>query len=311
VAFVAFNRPDLTRSTFAAIRAWRPRRLFLIADGPRDGHPSDAERCAEVRGILERVDWPCAVHRDFADRNLGLKRRIVSGLDRVFESVDRAIVLEDDCLAHPDFFRFCEELLDRYADDERVWAVTGDNFQDGRHRGDASYYFSRYNHCWGWATWRRAWKHNDPDIRFWPGWRDSKDWTRAIPDAVERRYWTAIFDRVAAGDLDNSWAYPWTASVWRHGGLCATPNANLVSNIGFSAEATHTRQPGEGANLPARPLSAITHPATVERDARADRHAFNRHFGGWRLRFPITLLRAGARALRGALRSMPGFRTTP
>lgn len=297
VAFIAFNRPELTRRTFAAIRERRPSRLFLIADGPRDDHPSDAQRCAEVRRILEGVDWPCEVHRDYAERNLGLKRRVVSGLDRVFATVDRAIVLEDDCLPHPDFFRFCQELLVRYEDDERVWVITGDNFQGGRRRGAASYYFSRYNHCWGWATWRRAWQHNDADVRFWPEWRDSAEWQRAMPDAVERRYWTAIFDRAAAGEL-NSWAYPWTASVWRHGGLSATPNVNLVSNLGFGPEGTHTPSAGTGANLAAHALGTIVHPADVKPDARADRHAFDRHFGGWRLRFPVTWLRAAAQALR-------------
>lgn len=298
VAFIAFNRPDLTRRTFEAICALRPARLFLIADGPREGHPSDASRCAEVRRILEGVDWPCEVHRDYAENNLGLKRRIVSGLDRVFAAVDRAIVLEDDCLPHPDFFRFCEELLARYEHDERVWVITGDNFQGGRRRGSASYYFSRYNHCWGWATWRRAWRYNDADIRFWPQWRDSDQWRRAIPDAVERRYWTAIFDRAAAGEL-NSWAYPWTASVWRHGGLSATPNVNLVSNLGFGPEGTHTSGAGSGANLAAHPLGTIVHPTEVKADTRADRHAFDRHFGGWRHRFPVSWLRAAVRALRG------------
>lgn len=308
VVFIAFNRPDLTRRTFAAIREQRPSRLFLIADGPRADHPSDAQRCAEVRRILEGVDWDCDVHRDYADRNLGLKRRIVSGLTRVFEAVECAVVLEDDCLPHPDFFRFCEELLGRYANDERVWVITGNNFQGGRRRGKASYYFSRYNHCWGWATWRRAWKHNDPDIRFWPEWLDSEDWKRTMPDAVERRYWAAIFDRVAAGEL-NSWAYPWTACVWRHRGLSATPNVNLVSNIGFGPDGTHTSDSGSSANLPVHALTTITHPAAVELDERADRHAFNWHFGGWRQRFPMALLRAAARGLRGALRSVLGFRT--
>lgn len=130
IAYIIFNRPRHTRETFAAIRAQQPAKLFIIADGPRPGHPTDAERCREVQEIVEQIDWPCEVYRNYADENLGLKRRVSSGLDWVFEKVDRVIVLEDDCLPHPDFFGFCETLLERYENDERVWVITGNNFQD-------------------------------------------------------------------------------------------------------------------------------------------------------------------------------------
>ena len=230
VALTVFNRPYQTAETFAALRAQRPPRLLIIADGPRPDHPSDFERCAEVRAIVEQVDWPCEVSRDYAESNLGLKRRVSSGLDWVFSHVDRAVVLEDDCVAHPDFFRFCDELLERYADDERVWVVTGDNFQGERRRGKAAYYFSKYPHCWGWATWRRAWSHYQGDIPFWKEWRTSDAWRRIAPTQVERAYWEAIFGKVERQEID-SWAYPWTACVWYGGGLTATPNVNLVTNM--------------------------------------------------------------------------------
>lgn len=148
VAIIVFNRPDHTRQSFSVVREQQRSRLFVIADGPRPGHPTDEERCAEVRDIVADVDWPCAVQREYADSNLGLKQRVSSGLDWVFSEVDRAIVLEDDCVPHADFFMFCDALLDRYAEDERVAAVTGDNFQEGNKRGEASYYFSKYNHVW-------------------------------------------------------------------------------------------------------------------------------------------------------------------
>jgi len=120
--------------------------------------------------------------------------------------------LEDDCLPHPDLFRFCDSLLARYRNDPRVWIITSDNFR----RGDASYYSSKYNHCWGWASWRRPWKHYDGDIAFWPEWRRSASWRERIPDKVERRYWERILDRVRNGKI-NSWAYPWTTCVWSRG----------------------------------------------------------------------------------------------
>lgn len=297
VAYIVFNRPRHTEQTFAVLRQQRPSRLFIIADGPRPGHLTDTARCQAVRAIVEQVDWPCEVHRNYADTNLGLKRRVSSGLDWVFEQVERAIVLEDDCFAHPDFFRFCDTLLERYAADERVWVVTGNNFQNGRRRGEAAYYFSKYNHCWGWATWRRSWRHYDGELTFWPEWRESRDWRRKLCDPHERAYWSAIFEHVHAGGID-SWAYPWTASVWYHGGLTATPNVNLVSNIGFGPDGTHTLAEADRDGLPVGPLGELTHPRHVIVDRRADRYVFDHHFGGSSRRrsWPRSLLRLPRRA---------------
>ena len=297
VVLIVFNRPRHTAETFAVLQAQQPARLFIIADGPRPDHPDDVRRCAEVRAVVEQVDWPCEVSRDYAESNLGLKRRVSSGLDWVFAQVDRAIVLEDDCIAHPDFFAFCDELLERYADDERVWVVTGDNFQQGGRHGEAAYYFSKYPHCWGWATWRRAWGHYQEDIPFFEEWKDSAEWRRIAPSRVERAYWEAIFSRVERHEID-SWAYPWTACVWHGGGLTATPNTNLVTNIGFGAEATHTTGATKQHGTPSEPLGAISHPSRVERDRKADRFVFEHHFG---IRIPSRYrrVRARGRALAG------------
>jgi hypothetical protein len=289
IAYIIFNRPQHTEKTFAVLQEQKPTHLFIIADGPRPGHPTDAQRCEAVRKIVEQVDWPCEVHRNYAESNLGLKKRVSSGLDWVFSQVERAIVLEDDCLAHPDFFRFCDALLDRYADDERVSVVTGNNFQDGRKWGDASYYFSKYNHCWGWATWRRAWRHYQGDIPFWPEWEKSDNWREKTPDPVERRYWNKIFMQVRAGKID-SWAYPWTGSVWYCGGLTATPNVNLVSNIGFGVESTHTSsEQSSDSTVPVHPLGELKHPSRIEKNSNADRYIFDHSLGGNRKRFPWLL----------------------
>lgn len=290
IAYIVFNRPQYTRQTFQVIREQQPPILFIIADGPRHGHVKDFRLCSEVREIVEQIDWPCEVHRKYADHNLGLKKNVSDGLDWVFDMVDRAIVIEDDCLPHMDFFYFCEELLERYSDNESVAVVTGNNFQDGYKRGDASYYFSKYNHCWGWATWRRAWKHYQGDIPFWPKWSKSEDWLARIPDPVERRYWSEIFDNVHTGGF-NSWAYPWTASLWFQGGLTATPNVNLVSNIGFGADSTHTSSVKSPlAAMPVVQLGEIIHPKLIKLDAVADKYTFDHAFGGRSLRFPRSLI---------------------
>ena len=172
VAFLVFNRPHTTDKVFSEIAAANPRKLLIVADGPRPDQPGEAERCVAVRAIVDRVDWDCEVLTNYSDINLGCKARISSGLDWVFDTVEEAIVLEDDCLPHPSFFRFCEELLVKYRDDERIAQIGGVNFQSGRRRTNYSYYFSRYAHIWGWATWRRAWRHYDVALKAWPLIRD-------------------------------------------------------------------------------------------------------------------------------------------
>ena len=279
IAFIIFNRPQHTRQSFAVIRAQRPSKLLIIADGPRVGHPTDADRCRETRELVAHIDWPCEVLRNYADVNMGCKRRVSSGLDWVFERVEKAIVLEDDCLPNEDFFTFCDALLDRYEHDPQVWVVTGNNFQNGQKRGDAAYYFSKFNHCWGWASWRRAWQHYRVDIPLWPSWKDTDDWKNKLPDPVERKIWSSLLDRVQRGEID-TWDYQWTATAWFHGGLTATPQVNLVTNIGFGPEATHTVTADDQAGLPTAPLGPLTHPARIKQNLMADRYVLNQNFGG-------------------------------
>lgn len=279
IAYIVFNRPRHTRESFAVIRAQRPPQLFIIADGPRKNHPTDAERCQEVREIVAQVDWPCEVKHHYAEVNMGCKVRVSSGLDWVFSQVEQVIVLEDDCVPHPDFFNFCSTLLSKYAMDDRVWVITGNNFQDGQGRGDASYYFSKYNHCWGWASWRRAWQHYQVAMPSWPTYKNSPAWKRTAPDRIERKVWTDIFDRVARGEID-TWDYQWTFCAWEHGGLTATPNVNLVTNIGFGPDATHTVASVDQSGLAVASMGDVHHPRKVSQDIIADRYVFNRNFGG-------------------------------
>jgi len=279
IAFIIFNRPQHTRQSFAVIRDQQPKKLLIIADGPRAGHPTDAERCRETREIVANIDWPCEVLRNYAQVNMGCKRRVSSGLDWVFEQVEKAIVLEDDCLPNSDFFMFCDNLLTRYENDSKVWVVTGNNFQQGKKRGDASYYFSKFNHCWGWASWRRAWQHYRVDIPFWPAWKNTSDWRKKLPDPIERKIWADLLDRVQGGEID-TWDYQWTATAWYHGGLTATPQVNLVTNIGFGPDATHTVTADDQAGLPALRIGVLTHPTKIKQNLAADNFILNMNFGG-------------------------------
>lgn len=290
VLFLVFNRPDTTLRVFEAIRQAKPPRLYVAADGPRVGRAGEAERVAKVREIATAVDWPCEVITLFRDKNLGCKYAVSSAINWFFEKEKQGIILEDDCLPQPDFFPFCEALLDRYVSDERVSVITGDNFQGGKRRGDGSYYFSRYNHVWGWASWRRAWQVYDRDLTFWPEWKDSDSWRNEFPDRVERRYWGRIFNRMYAQQID-TWDYPWTASVWYRGGLTVTPNVNLVSNIGFGTDSTHTTSADSPlAEMSTSPIGGLVHPVNIAQDLAADRYVFYHIFGGKFRQFPDMML---------------------
>lgn len=304
VLFLVFNRPEVTAQVFDAIRQARPPRLYVAADGPRAGREGEAKRCAQVRRIATAVDWPCEVKTLFREKNLGCKRAVSGGINWFFEHEEQGIILEDDCLPNQDFFYFCQELLNRYASDERVWVITGDNFQNGIKRGDASYYFSRYNHVWGWASWRRAWAKADMEIRFWPEWKVSQNWKYFWPNSVTRRYWQKIFDQMHRGLID-TWDYPWTASVWYHGGLTATPNVNLVTNIGFGVEATHTQSADSPlAGMATCALGPIRHPEIIIQEPEADRYVFEHTFGGRDLRFPRNAFRFPSRLVGWMYRNL-------
>src|SRR5688572_18798528 len=280
VAFIIFNRPETTASVFAEIARARPAKLIVIADGPRPDVPGEAELCARTREVVKAVDWECEVLTNFSDSNLGCRARVSSGLDFVFDNVEEAIILEDDCLPHPSFFPFCESLLERYRDDEEVMAISGDNFHAGRRYTPFSYFFSRFVHIWGWATWRRAWKHYDVEMKQWQTLR-STDWLKELFEREQDvAYWREVFDKVADHQI-NTWDYQWLFSVWANGGLSIAPEINLVSNIGFGGSATHTSDINHDmANLPVSDIGPLKHPLSVERNREADdfemRHLFAR-----------------------------------
>ena len=303
VLFLVFNRPDVTRQVFETIRQVKPPRLYVAADGPRKDKTGEMEKVQAVRNhILKNIDWDCRVETLFRDSNRGCKRAVSEAITWFFDQEEQGIILEDDCLPHPDYFPFCQELLERYADDKRVSVITGDNFQNGIVRGNASYYFSKYNHCWGWATWRRSWGLYKGDISFWPDWKNFSTWKRKLPDRIERRYWEQIFDRVYKDEID-SWAYPWTACVWYRGGLTATPNVNLVSNIGFGENSTHTADSANPlSNKSVQSIGKISHPKHIHQYVIADRYVFNYHFGGSNMRWYNVLLRYMRRAIGKLIR---------
>lgn len=286
VALIVFNRPECTARSFGRIRAARPHRLYLIADGPRPDRPGEDLLCRRARGLVEEgLDWPCELVRDYSSVNLGCARRVASGLDAVFAREEDAIILEDDCIPDASFFPFCGELLARYRTRAEVFHIGGANFR--RDTRPESYYFSRYNRVWGWATWRRAWSFFDWEMKRWPSLRQTSWLADMMGSARAARYWRGIFDGVSDGSIE-SWAYRWTYSMWVHEGLAAVSSVNLVENIGFGSDATHLRFIDRSLS---RAVSSarfpLKHPERIERDSGADIRTEGSLFSGgpaWRLR---------------------------
>lgn len=266
VLFIVFNRPDTTARVFEAIRQARPARFFVAADGPRNEEENALTEA--VRRITEAVDWPCEVHRDYAEENLGCKWRPYSAISWAFEKAEELIILEDDCLPHPDFFRFCSTMLERYRDENRVMHISGDCFLP--YRINASYYFTRYTHVWGWATWKIAWQQMDIDMKEWPALKSQGFPFSYLHHKRAAQYWTGCFDNVAE-KVQSIWDYQWTYSVWKSSGFCIAPAVNLVSNIGFGMAATHTRNnESRLAGLNTNDLGPIIDPESIAIDERAD-----------------------------------------
>jgi hypothetical protein len=267
VALIIFKRPIQTERVFRAIAEEKPSRLYVIADGPQD--PGEESPCQQTRQIVENVNWDCDMRRNYSETNLGVRNRVISGLDWVFGIEESAIILEDDCLPHPHFFRFCEELLGYYKDDQRVMHISGDNFLRGRRVSPESYYFSKYAHIWGWATWRRAWS-------LFHAWDDDS----ASPDLdlkifetrSERKFWQKLLDELRSRKMGYTWDYQWALTCMAGRGLCVMPKYNLVSNIGFGEDATHTRERLWYANLPVTPMEfPLVHPVDRNWNSEADR----------------------------------------
>ncbi len=308
ILFLVFNRPDSTEKVFQMIRKVKPPRLYVAADGARIGKKGEEEKIADVRKIATKVDWPCEVKTLFRDKNLGCKTAVSEGITWFFKNEEQGIILEDDCLPHLDFFHYCENLLNHYAKQDRIICITGVNFQDEQKRGDGSYYFSKFNHCWGWASWRRAWNKYQNDLTFWPKWSRSNYWNKHTPDKVERKFWTKIFDKVYKNKID-TWDYSWMGSAWFNDGITVTPNVNLVSNIGFGINSTHTKdKSNKAANIPTKEIGTIKHPSSINVDYEADRWTFDHHYGGKNLRFPHSWIVFPVRLLRYLYRKFKAFK---
>ena len=277
ILFCIFNRPELTARVFESIRARQPRQLFIASDGPRALHPNDDAKVEAARQVVSQIDWDCDVKTRFLPNNLGCKHAISSAISWAFEEVENLIILEDDCLPSESFYGYCGSLLDRYRNEDRVMMISGNNFQPGP-RSDSSYYFSRWTHIWGWATWKRAWQHFDVNVSSWPQLKRSRQLRSVFTDSVEYAHWVRTLDAQHAGEVD-TWDFPWAYAVWANNGLSILPEKNLVTNIGFGSNATHTTDAGSKlAGIEACELKRIYHPINIKINEEADRYTWKTLF---------------------------------
>lgn len=282
VVLMIFNRAETTAHVLSEIARAKPPKLLVVADGPRPNRPEDIERCAAARAMIDRVDWDCEVLKNYAETNMGCGRRPATGITWAFEQVEEAIILEDDCLPDPSFFPFCEELLEKFRDEKRIMMISGNNFQSGHKRGPYSYYASIWNHTWGWASWQRAWRHYDMTMKLWPALRDGAWLMDLLKNVNAATFYRKVFDCAvdnASGDIDY-WDYQWSFACWVQMGLTIIPNNNLVSNVGFGEDATHTTGPADPmGNISRTPIKfPLNHPSELFRDELADRFFTEWHF---------------------------------
>lgn len=285
VLLLTWRRPDATQRVLEVLRKVKPSTLYVASDGPRHKSDWDAIQC--TRATIEKlVDWPCLVKKRYLSSNLGPGLSQSSSIDWFFGEQIKGLILEDDCIPHPDLFPFCSELLNRYEMDMRVWTISGSNHQLGRRRGNASYFFSRYHHSWGWATWRSRWQEYSQASQIWETLVSSTDAVNSLldnlPSDLEAKYWMEKWIPLFVLSKPN-WDYRWLLVCMANNGLTIIPNENLVENIGFGKDATHTTQLKKQGQLPER-FFLRDHPICIYPNSQADQFTFDYHYGGLQLK---------------------------
>jgi hypothetical protein len=241
VLFCIFNRPDVTKKTFTTLSKIKPKVLYIAADGARDFIAGEADLCLRTRKVTENINWDCKVFRLYRNSNLGCGKAISSAIDWFFENVDQGIILEDDCLPKPYFFKFVEDMLEKYKYDEKIMHISGDNFFESNLLGLVSPMFTKYPHVWGWATWKRAWMKYDYNMKIWRRANLLSKINSIEGGLLNKLYWTAKFDSVAY-KITNTWDYQWIYANFKNSANSVFPSTNLVKNIGFGVDSTHTKK---------------------------------------------------------------------
>jgi hypothetical protein len=279
-----FNRPNTTNQVFEVIRKIKPKQLFITADGPREGKPNDTKDCMATRSIINKIDWECEIYKNYSDVNKGSFRSTSEGITWVFKHVDKAIILEDDCVPHDSFFEYCDDLLKYYEHDTRIALISGNNFQLEENKTKDSYYFSRYTHIWGWATWRRTWEQVDFSMKDWPEYNKINGLKSSFSNKNEIRFWKDMFQDMYDKKRKLHWDFLLSLSTYMNNTLTVIPNVNLVSNIGYGPDASNCLEKSIFHSLKTKKmLFPLQHPRFVSRFIIADDFTEEKMFSGFRV----------------------------
>lgn len=283
VLLVVWRRPDLTELLIESLRPVAPTQLYIACDGFNQAKPEQFANIQKTREMIRAaIDWPCERHGLFADKNYGCRDGEIRAFNWFFEHVSEGIILEDDTIPHPDFFPYCQELLDRYRDDPRVWCISGDNAARITLRGPWSYGFIRTPLTWGWATWKRTWHQYDVTMSTWRRIRNSEIVSLVFPDPYERELMRRIYNGLVDYGVPDTWDYQFGCDCILSGGLCVIPRNNLIRNVGFGVDATNTFGASPRSNAETYPILPLDHPPIPFLDQEADQQVFTKIHGGRR-----------------------------
>ncbi|MDX2196354.1 MAG: nucleotide-diphospho-sugar transferase [Cytophagales bacterium] len=295
VLFIIFNRPDTTKMVFEKIREAKPPRLYIAADGPRSTRAGEEKNCIKTREVVSNVDWDCEVFTKFSDKNLGMKVAEYTAMNWFFENEEDGIILEDDTLPNNSFFWFCEELLNYYKNDTRIFHISGCNLQFGKKYGDGTYYFSRNPICWGWASWRRAWKYYDPNIKNYTNFDKLNHFSNIMVGDINKWQYKMMIKSIFRGR--DTWDYQWSFAIQSQHGLCITPNMSLITNIGYRPDATtSTYTSSKLSKILSEDINTIVHPEFMVESVNAD-YYFN-HLTFNQVPIPIRVINKLLRMLK-------------
>lgn len=275
ILFLTYKRINTAKKVFDEIKKIKPKKLYFASNAPILNNLSEIKKINSVRNLLNEVDWKCKIVKIFHKKHLPVSKSIPTSINTFFKYEKKGIILEDDCLPSNEFFYYCEKMLNIY-EKKNINVICGSRFSNPK---IGKYYFSKYNHAWGWATWRSSWKKFDPDIKFWPKWKNTDSWKGINLDINEYNYWTKIFNSTYKKKI-NTWDYAWTACAWYHNQLSIIPGNNLINNIGFGPDATWTVQSKQNKIKKFHKINEKIKLKKIFQDKMKDKYVFYNHFGG-------------------------------